>query len=108
MGLSISQSIVESMGGNIDVKSEKNVGSEFSFVISLKKEIIAPTVVEPKEFMKEKHDDTISILVAEDNELNQLLITSILDKEGVTTHAFNNTLRNRQPQTCSTVASCNG
>ena len=83
LGLSISQSIVETMGGNIDVKSEKNVGSEFSFVISLKKEIIAPTVVEPKEFMKEKHDDTISILVAEDNELNQLLITSILDKEGV-------------------------
>jgi signal transduction histidine kinase/CheY-like chemotaxis protein len=83
LGLSISQSIVESMGGNIDVKSEKNVGSEFSFVISLKKENIAPSVSEPKEFMKEKYGEMINILVAEDNELNQLLITSILEKEGV-------------------------
>ena len=81
LGLSISQSIVENMGGKIDVKSEKQVGSEFSFIIDLKKELVKEQISESDPIIQVNFGDELKILVAEDNELNQLLITTIL-KQG--------------------------
>jgi PAS domain S-box-containing protein len=80
LGLSISKSIVEKMGGEIQVKSEKGVGSIFYFELILKKgeDINANISIE-----KRSHTRTITncrILVAEDNKMNQLLITEILRK----------------------------
>jgi PAS domain S-box-containing protein len=82
LGLSISQEIVEKMGGKINLISEKDKGSLFSFVISIKKGSIL------KEDKKNEVDKievikTIKILVAEDNPLNQTLIKTILSKEGL-------------------------
>lgn len=83
LGLSISQSIVENMGGKIDVKSEKEVGSEFSFIIDLKKEYEKEQNSVSDPVIKENFGNDLKVLVAEDNELNQLLITTILKQGGI-------------------------
>src|SRR5574343_75863 len=83
LGLSISQSIVENMGGKIDVKSEKEVGSEFSFIIDLKKEYEKEQNSVSDPVVKENFGNDLKVLVAEDNELNQLLITTILKQGGI-------------------------
>jgi signal transduction histidine kinase/CheY-like chemotaxis protein/HPt (histidine-containing phosphotransfer) domain-containing protein len=81
LGLSISRSIVRRMGGDISVKSQKGQGSEFYFDLKLKRvpeeenDTITPKVNSPL--------GSVRVLVAEDNELNRLLITSILRKESV-------------------------
>ncbi len=82
LGLSISQEIVEKMGGKIILSSKKNKGSLFSFVISIHKGSIL------KDDEKNYVDrigalKTIKILVAEDNPLNQMLIKTILSKESL-------------------------
>lgn len=83
LGLSISQSIVENMGGKIDVESKKEQGSVFSFVIELKKELVKQKMIESDAMPLEKFGNQLRVLVAEDNELNQLLITTILNREGI-------------------------
>jgi PAS domain S-box-containing protein len=83
LGLPISKSIVSKMGGDLNVKSEKGVGSNFSFTIPFIKNYQTNIKkVEPKVVTKETLID-IRILVAEDNVLNQMLIKAILDKEKV-------------------------
>jgi PAS domain S-box-containing protein len=82
LGLSISKGIVEKMGGTIQLVSERNKGSEFSFSLEFK------TVQEAEEKPETKVNTfqnltEIKLLVVEDNELNRLLITSVLKKEQI-------------------------
>jgi PAS domain S-box-containing protein len=82
LGLSISREIVMKMGGEMHVDSEKGKGSVFSFELDLRKgklldDDIATHNVQLSEISH------LRILVAEDNELNQTLIRSILDKSSI-------------------------
>jgi len=82
LGLSISKGIVEKMGGAIHLASERNKGSEFSFSLEFK------TVQEAEEKPETKVNTfqnltEIKLLVVEDNELNRLLISSVLKKEQI-------------------------
>ena len=81
LGLAIVKQLVEGQGGNISVKSTLGEGSTFSFVLpfgktklKLEEEIVA---VEPDSEIK-----TLRVLVAEDVDLNQLLIKIILNDFG--------------------------
>jgi len=77
LGLSISKAYIELMGGRMWVQSEVGVGSIFfftlPFVLNSKNKSIAPTS-EKKDLQKE----VITILVAEDEELNFILLKEIL------------------------------
>ncbi|MGM9478147.1 response regulator [Pedobacter sp. GSP4] len=78
LGMSISQKLVAQMGGYFKVKSEKNVGSEISFVVKLQKGQAADM---PAETRVVHHEDLFAgrkILIVDDNEMNRLVASTIL------------------------------
>lgn len=74
LGLSISKGFVKLLGGDIWVESEINKGSTFYFTIPYKPVNILNR--DPKQIQKDKANNTI--LVAEDEEYNYLLIEEML------------------------------
>lgn len=89
LGLSISSLIVEAMGGRIGAESKENEGSTFWFTLPYKKDDTETTEsfqVAAPQLSNIKTD--ITILIAEDNESNYLLVSSIL-KQFKLIHAWN-------------------
>lgn len=81
LGLSISKQLVELMGGKIGVSSTKEVGSVFWFTMqcSIAKESVkAPE--RRRSIDRWLAQRSLNILVAEDNNINQQLITEIFKK----------------------------
>lgn len=83
LGLSISKGIVEKMNSEIELTSEKNAGSTFSFTLVLKKNISIISSHKNDIIFKNDLIRTVNILVAEDNPMNQMLIKAILEKEKI-------------------------
>ncbi|KAA5534558.1 PAS domain S-box protein [Taibaiella lutea] len=82
LGMSITQQLVEIMGGIIHVRSKKSVGTNISFSLSFpvaKREDIEATVQRP---VNVNMLDGKSILHVEDNEMNRLLTGTILSHYG--------------------------
>jgi len=80
LGLTISQQLIEMMDGRIWVESQENVGSTFSFNVFLD---IDPSTQQKKTSQQEKIlPGQFSVLLVEDNPLNQELAKMILQQEG--------------------------
>ena len=81
LGLAIVKQLVESQGGTVRVKSEFNVGSTFSFILTFQKPtqeaIVDSGLAEINNDIK-----NIKVLVVEDIALNQLLMKTLLDDFG--------------------------
>jgi signal transduction histidine kinase/response regulator of citrate/malate metabolism len=82
LGLTITRKLIELLGGAIAVKSEVEIGSEFTFSIQYKKAkeriIEAVSVINTElspDFLKD-----VNILLVEDNELNQLLAIKVFER----------------------------
>lgn len=79
IGLSISRQLVKLMGGELKLESKENEGSTFYFSLQLKKTLnIKAESVVPKPVLLDK----FSVLVAEDNRMNQKAIKFLLERQG--------------------------
>ncbi|WP_218418567.1 ATP-binding protein [Alteromonas lipotrueae] len=81
LGLSIVKQLVDKMDGEIDIRSERNVGTTFDIVLPV-------TLTDAKQGLLD-HDDALpsslltiplSILVVDDNDINRIVLTSMLEK----------------------------
>ena len=88
LGLAIAKKMIELLGGELTIKSENGVGSEFSFFVLVKKTKETAILTIPLE-SSERSDWSgmakefpMRILLAEDNELNLQLMTLMLDQLG--------------------------
>lgn len=83
LGLAISKQIVDLMGGKLSLSSEKNVGSTFYFSIDL--QVVEGNYDRTTEKEAKKSQESLkgySILLVEDNKLNQILATAMLESWG--------------------------
>jgi CheY-like chemotaxis protein/HPt (histidine-containing phosphotransfer) domain-containing protein len=73
LGLAISKQLVEMMGGEIGVKSDERLGSEFWFAVSLAKQTAHERVEKPLSEIR-----GVRVLVVDDNETNREVLTAQL------------------------------
>lgn len=102
LGLAICYKLVKLMNGTIWIESSLGIGTEVHFIISFKVEpeedMIRKTMSNLKKqesineirHMYAQPNKKLNILIAEDNEINQMLITKMLAIEGFTYKVANN------------------
>lgn len=79
LGLAISKAYVEMLGGTIKVSSQIKVGSVFTFTIPLKYDETSPStnqIIQENVFVRPTYE---TILIAEDDNINFLLLKRILE-----------------------------
>jgi signal transduction histidine kinase/ActR/RegA family two-component response regulator len=83
LGLSIVKKLIELFGSSIQIESEVNKGTTFSFTIAFetKNNFIEEGLVNTNFDMTFEHP--IRILVVEDNKINQLVTQKIMDKNNI-------------------------
>tara|TARA_Y100000768_G_C23952229_1_gene670832 strand:- start:305 stop:1597 length:1293 start_codon:yes stop_codon:yes gene_type:complete len=85
LGLAISKGIVESMNGEIGVRSKEGEGSEFFFKIATTEQKAPENSEEFLEdnFDADKGNSHLKVLLVEDNSVNQMVAKKILEKIGI-------------------------
>jgi PAS domain S-box-containing protein len=91
LGLAISKKLIEKMGGDIWIEPTTGPGATFVFTVALKEEK-PNTDAGPCELAKEEKvvQRSLKILVAEDHEINQLVLRKMLEKMGHTVTVVEN------------------
>ena len=82
LGLQISKRLVEIMKGSIHVESQQDIGSTFSFTLQLQTGSQKHEAQKEQPQFSQKINETVQILVAEDNRTNQLVVSAMLKRLG--------------------------
>jgi CheY-like chemotaxis protein len=83
LGLSITKTLTNMMGGDIEVISTFGEGSEFIINVKLMKDLSSIEHENSCSIFLDEDLSSLSVLVAEDNKTNQVLIDMILDDYGI-------------------------
>ena len=94
LGLTIVKSIIDHMGGKISVESSQEDGTEFTCILPFDSVSEKKTKAKGKEGTADKQvRSTLSILVAEDNFVNQRLVKELLRRQGYKVDIVDNGLK---------------
>ena len=90
LGMSITKSLVDKMGGTITVESEKGKGSTFDVILPFEIDTSAPTQKLVQEMTENISIKGVNILLVEDNDLNMEIAKFFLEEAGANvTEAWN-------------------
>lgn len=84
LGLAITKAYVELLKGTITLKSEVGIGSEFSFTIPLEYNVNEHIIVQTITDSAPKKDSNLTLLIAEDDNINFLLFQKIMSLKNYT------------------------
>ena len=82
LGMSITKSLVDKMGGRITVESVKGEGSTFDVILPFEIDRSVPKAAETERNPEQKSIKGTKILLVEDNELNMEIARFLLEEEG--------------------------
>jgi signal transduction histidine kinase/DNA-binding NarL/FixJ family response regulator len=82
LGLALVRHLVEMMGGSYEVKSEEGQGSTFSFQITFALPETPQNGVQAAQAPEPAKARPLSILLAEDNPINQIYVQELLEMDG--------------------------
>ncbi len=83
LGLAICRQLVELMGGQIELDSQPGRGTAFTFNISFDPPEASSRIIEKGTTARPAQYPSLRVLVAEDNEVNQLVVKGMLKRFGV-------------------------
>jgi PAS domain S-box-containing protein len=78
LGMAITQSLIQLMGGTIDVQSKKNKGTTITFELLLNKGKLSELNIDKQKEIKTDMLVGRKVLVVDDNEMNRLVASTIL------------------------------
>ena len=82
LGMAITKNLIDLMGGTIELESKENVGTTFTIVLHLVTAVADNSALAHPTGTDHNPLDGLSILIAEDNEINAEIIGDLLDIEG--------------------------
>lgn len=83
LGMFITKSLVELMGGTISVSSQKEIGTHVRINLSLPKNLVPVIQLPAKSATDTSSLKGLHILVVDDNEMNRLVASTVLENHGI-------------------------
>ncbi len=83
LGMFITKSLVELMGGTITVSSQKEIGTHVRINLSMPKNLVPVIQLPAKTATDSSSLKGLQILVVDDNEMNRLVASTVLENHGI-------------------------